>query len=174
MMDWKADKREFDAKQVQISEAQQREHMEVADKAIQNLNEFAKAQPDFQTVTADFISKRELPHVLLNAIIRSDKQGAFVYHLAQHPDLADELVFLTDGKALTDAHVATVQRRLDRELGQVPAAPTRSAVPAKATYTPPPPPNLVRTGPIKSEDELPGDDASLAEHEKAFSQRRHR
>ncbi len=170
MMDWKADKREFDRTQVQATEAQQREHQEIADKAIQSLNEFAKAQPDFQQVTAKFISETVLPPVLLNAILKSDKQGAFVYHLGQHSDLADELVFLTDGKPLTDANVATVQRRLTKELQGL-AAPTRSAPPPRP-FTPPTPPNLVRTGPVKADDEPPGEGASIADHKRFYAKGR--
>ncbi len=138
----------------------------------QHQADFRAQKPDYAAVAGDFF-QRNIGEVLVKAIVKAgDKGPAFVYHLAQHPELADELILLTHGKPVEDAFVATMQRRLTRELGQSQAAPTRSAVPATPTYTPPPPPNLVRTGPIKSEDELPGDESSLADHERAFSRKR--
>ena len=45
---------------------------------------------------------------------------------------------------------------------------------AHSTTPAPRPPNPLRTGPIKTGDEPPGDDLSLAEHEKHFNKPRHR
>lgn len=125
---------------------------------------FARTKPDFSTVTAG-IMQTVLPPVLLNAIATDDNGPAFVYYLGQHPEVLDEFVFDTDGKPLTDAHVATVQRRLKQHAQ---AAQTGSAAVARPVTQPPKPPNPVRTGPIRTADDPPGDESSLAEHEKAF------
>lgn len=131
---------------------------------------FASAHPDFGTVTQELM-QQNLPSVLLTAIVRSDNSPELIYHLAQHPDDLDELYLLSDGKTASDASVAILQRRLLKLYGS--AAPTGS-VPVAAANIPPRPPNPVRTGPLKPSDALPGDDASIAEHEKVWGKRRRR
>jgi hypothetical protein len=109
---------------------------------------------------------------MLQAITRDLVNGpASVYYLAQHQDDFNELVLLTDQKAVTEASVAAVQRRLKQLTSSTQAVTTGSA-PRTPSYVPPRPPNPVRTGPIRAGNELPGDDASLAEHERAYSRRR--
>ncbi len=131
---------------------------------------YAKTKPDFDAVTSALVAS-QLPPLLVASIIKSaDKGPAFVYYLAQHQDALDELVLLTDGKPVTDAFVATVQRRLKQQAQTVQA--TGSVAPVPPSYIPPRPPNPVRTGPIRTGDDLPGDDASLAEHEKAYGRKR--
>ena len=162
----------FEEQQAKAAQSQQETEQQELAAWHTNQAAFITTHPDYPQVVGDFY-RRDIGPVLVKALTASgDKGHGYVYHLAQHPELADELILLTYGKPVEDSFVAAVQRRLSKELGQSQAAPTRSAVPAKAPYTPPPPPNLVRTGPIKSEDALPGDDASLADHEKAYNQRR--
>ncbi len=165
LADWKVEQREL-AKQ---TEAQTREATEREQQLItthqQRMTDFAGKTPDFHTVTASMMSQH-LPGVLLAALVSDDKGPENVYYLAQHPDILDELILLTDGKDVTDASVAVVQRRV-RQYAQ--AATTGSAaVPPKPTFNPPRPPNPVRTGPTKTADEPPGDGASIADHKRYF------
>lgn len=130
------------------------------------LNAFASATPDFATVTQGLMNQ-PLPEIMLAAIARDDKGPQFVYYLAQHPEVVDDLILATDQKPVTDASVAAVQRRLRQHVQAV--GTTGSAASARPTYVPPRPPNPVRTGPIRTGDDLPGEDASLLEHERAYS-----
>jgi hypothetical protein len=130
---------------------------------------FAEKTADYDAVTKP-IRDGNLPELLVAAIVKSDKGPSFVYHLAQHQDVLDELVLLTDGKAVSDASVAIVQRRLAQRAVQ--DAPTGSSAEPLPSYIPPRPPNPVRTGPIRTGEEPLGDDASLAEHEARFNRRR--
>jgi hypothetical protein len=131
---------------------------------------FADAHKDYDTVTGP-MQKMNLPPLLVASLIKSDKGPESVYYLAQHQDVLDELVLLTDSKPVNDSLVAMVQRRLSQRVQA--ANVTGSAAPPQ-TFIPPRPPNPVRTGPIRTEETLPGDDASLAEHEQAFNKRRRR
>src|SRR4029078_4699528 len=81
------------------------------------------------------------------------------------PGLLDELTLATYDKPATPDLVAVVQRRLQSL--RLSAAATGSAT-APAPRPAPRPPNPVRTAPDAPPRELPGDDASLAEHAAAF------
>jgi hypothetical protein len=131
---------------------------------------FAATTPDFHQATAA-LQARILPPVLLHAVIRHDSGPQFMYHLAQHPELVDELAFITEGKPLTDASVAYVQRRLAAALSS-PVASTGSTARTRPIVAPPQPPNPVRTGPGKATDEPPGPGASIAEHTRYYSPKR--
>jgi hypothetical protein len=131
---------------------------------------FTAKTPDYVKVVSEFF-QRDIGPVMVRAITKAgDKGPAFSYHLAQHPELADELILLTYGKPVEDAFVATVQRRLTQAL-QGSAVPTRSATPPRP-FTPPTPPNLVRTGPVKADDEPPGEGASIADHQRYYRPKR--
>ena len=162
---WDRKRERFEDGQAQATAA-----YEAADRAAwDRIEAFAKTTPDYWQVTAAF-ADRQLPAVLFQAIKGHDKGAAFVYHLAQHPELADALIFETDGKPLTDAHVAYVQRRLSAALGPAAQGPDRP--PVTPHYIPPKPPNPVRTGPIKTADEPPDEAGSIAEHAKYFGKKR--
>lgn len=130
---------------------------------IARMSAYATKNPEFTARTAAFM-QQHLPSAVLAAIVRSDKSPELVDHLALHPDDVDELLDMSEGRPATDDLVARVQRRLIKLSGQ--AAPTGSV--AGAHHQAPKPPNPVRTGPIKTGDELPGEDHSLADHEKAW------
>lgn len=159
----------FEAAREQAALSSQASEQAVINAYHASQTKFIEQTPNFGTVTEAFMT-RELPPVLMNAIVRDVANGPrYVYHLAQHPELADELVFLTEGKPLSDAHVAYVQRRLQSSV-QAAQEPDRPRV--TPPYIPPKPPNPVRTGTINTGDDLPDDDAPLSEHERAFYKRR--
>lgn len=170
LADWKVEQREIaQATSRQQQEATERERALITSYQ-QRTAEFSKTKPDFATVTAPIL-ERHLPGVLLAALVTDDKGPENVYYLAQHPDILDELILLTDGKPVTDASVAVVQRRV-RQHAQ--AATTGSATVPKPTFNPPRPPNPVRTGPTKTADEPPGDGASIADHARFYDPNKRR
>lgn len=132
---------------------------------------YAKAHPDFLAVTKE-IRERHMPSVLLAAIVKADNPGDLVYALAQQPDATDDLYIAAAALPPTDDSVALLRRRLAKLSPQ--AALTGSAVTRPALPPAPKPPNPVRTGPIHTGDDLPGDESSLADHEKAFGPKRRR
>ena len=92
----------------------------------------------------------------------------------KHPTLLDELILLTDGKAITSDAVATTQRILKTRLATGSAGAVAPSVPIKVA---PKPPSPARTGPMTPSEKLPGDDdPDLDHHRKAFGVggRRHR
>lgn len=133
----------------------------------------------FIAVTPDYDEKfkaaaeygSDVPPLLGRAIIEDDKGPQILYHLLTHPSLLDEMRLLTDGKAISESSVATLRRRLQ---SFVQAAPTESAAGPRFTHIAPRPPNSVRTGPLNTGPELPGDGASIAAHAKAFGPNRRR
>jgi hypothetical protein len=133
------------------------------------MDAYLKANPDAQAIID--ASGVNLTPVMIAAVVTADNSPQLMMRLAQDQELVDDLIILTDGKALNKDLVALVQRRLNRGLQ---AADTGSATPAPSKPVPavPRPPNPVRTGPIASGPSVPGDDSSLLDHEKAFSQRR--
>ncbi len=170
LADWKAEQRETVAAQKR-EEAESTERRNSAISAHQQrMAAFAGTKADFRTVTAPLMNQT-LPPVLLAAILSDDKGPESVYYLAQHPDALDELILLTEGKDVTDATVATVQRRV-RQHAQ--AATTGSATVPKPTFNPPRPPNPVRTGPTKTADEPPGEGSSIADHKRFYDPNKRR
>lgn len=131
---------------------------------------FVQTHPDYDAVVKACPVKGMTP-VLDRAIFTHDKSAEVVYYLAQHPDVYDEMLLSTIGAPVDDAFVAIVQRRLSSRLQ---AASTGSAVTPRAPSPAPRPPNPVRTGPMHTGDDLPGDESSLADHERAFGKPRRR
>ncbi len=127
----------------------------------------SRAMPDFTTVTRE-LANRTLPNLLIAAVVESDNSEKLMLDLARHPDFLDEVSLLAYGVPVDESSVATLQRRLNQHMQ---AASTGSAAVSRA-FTAPRPPNPVRTGPIHTGDELPGDESSLAAHEKAFGPKR--
>jgi hypothetical protein len=124
---------------------------------------FHQANPQ----ATDIIDKAEvyLNPVMLAAVITSDKSPELMLRLAQDPELVDDLHVLTDDKRPSRDLVAYVQRRMNRGLK---VGTTGSTAPAPNVPALPRPPNPVRTGVMKPADSPPGDDASLAEHERVY------
>ena len=140
----------------------------------ERLKEFAASRPDFgqklQTTIAAV--NDQIPTLLYEAIIQDDNGPALLYALGSDPVFRDDMILLSDGKAVTDASVANLRRRLNLQLSRSQAGTTGSA-----TVTPPQswtarPPNPVRTGPVTAGDEPPGEGASISDHAKYFMPKR--
>jgi hypothetical protein len=91
-----------------------------------------------------------------------------LYTLQQRPELLNGLVLLTDGKPASDGYVGLATQWLQAQL----VTGNTAAVPAEKTRQPPRPPTAVRTGPLKTGQEPPGEGASLADHEAFYNTRR--
>lgn len=158
------------------SEAAAKEQAQAAERQMiqahnDRMTAFAAKTPDFERVITD-LSQQILPINLLHAIVRDDKGPEFVYYLGQHPEVLADLVLQTDQRPLSEVSVAAVQRRLTQAVGSAQAAHVPDRPPVTPPYIPPRPPNPVRTGPIKTGDDPPGETASIAEHARHYGPRR--
>jgi hypothetical protein len=132
--------------------------------------EFEKTHKDFNDVV-NAAPAVTLTPLLQAAILTDDNGPEFVYSLAQHPDWQYEMLLLTEGKYVSEESVASVQRLLKSRVANA----STGSFPAQAPVTPAPRPlNPVRTGPIRTADEPPGDSGSLADHERWYGKKRGR
>jgi len=131
---------------------------------------FAQTVPDFGAKL--HAADREIPPLLEQAIIEDDNGPQILYTLATDPVFLDEMHLLTDGKPVTESSVAILRRRLTAQLTRTQAANTGSAAAMPRTSWTARPPNPVRTSPLKTGDDPPGDGHSLAEHAKHYSPKR--
>lgn len=113
---------------------------------------------------------RPITPAILQAVVRmGDDSAKVTMAMLKTPGLLEELTLATYDRPATPELVAIVQRRL-QSLGL--SAATTGSVTAPAPRPAPRPPNPVRTAPEAPPRELPGDDASLADHAAAFHQPR--
>lgn len=156
------------------ADEQVREWWAAADSAFgARKQEFVGRTPDYQAKVDALVKDHgDATPLLLHAVLVHDKGPELVYYLATHPSVYDEMLLLTDGKAITEQSVALTQRQLaarsqTAQTGSVTAAPYVSTVPK--------PPNPVRTGPMKSgDDSSPGDGHSIADHARHWGPRTRR
>ncbi len=165
--DWK----DAQAQQVSAQRVGEQAYQQVLQSYSTKAQDYAKTTPTFfDTMAAAAPVLDSIPDLLFQAIVRHDNGPEIAYALVTHPDQLDEMCLLTDGKAVTESSVALLQRRLSHY--RQPAAPIESAAPAIPRPPAPRPPNSIRTGPLKTGDDLPADGHSLAEHERAFGKKR--
>lgn len=132
------------------------------------VNAFKASTPDFDAVV-NTVPYR-LPDLLQVALLEDDRSAEFVYALAKRPELLSEALLLSDGRAVTEDNVGNLRRLL---ASRMPVASTGSTASVPPTYVPPKPPNPVRTGPMKTADEPPGEGASIADHARYYGRPRH-
>ena len=188
--DWRIDKRLHEANEARLAqETQQSQQQQLAaahaTKAAldSRIAEFEKTTPDFWAKLAEVdVEELTMPNVMIQALASDvDNAPKLMYHLATHPDdLVDAIgyamPFVDD---LSSTTVALVRRRLNRYLSQALGATaqpsTGAPAPAPSVTVAPRPPTPVRTGPLKTGDEPPGDDdSSIDSHEKHFGPKRRR
>lgn len=129
----------------------------------------------FRTSTADYDTivracDRPATYLMETALVNDADGPRYVYELAKNPALHDELFVLTDNKPVNRETVASVQRLLK---ARMPAAVTGSAAPLTRPLAPRPP-NPVRTVPSAHLPKVPGDTASLDDHERFYVPRKSR
>lgn len=176
LTDWKTDRKfeALEAKRAADAATAQRE----ADTAklrqgwVGRLDAAKAALPDFETAVFG-VPQAQLPPLLqpgtlAEAFVFEASTGPYVlYHLLKTPAEVARLSALS-GMDLVEALTLLGQRLTSKS--RVPDVTTGSpATPAPSSV--PRPPNPVRTGPLKAADEPPGDDASLADHERYFAPR---
>lgn len=175
LIDWKDEQRE--AKRAVADQARQsQDNQALVQQAFYKgheayaakLVEFRKTHPDYDELAKQH-EKTQMPPVAHAALLFHDNGPALVYYLFQHPDVLAEVHFVLDGKPLTHENVAHATRWLT---SRTQAASTGSAAPTPPVTLGPRPPNPVRTGPMKTTDDAPDDDSSIADHEKWLKQRR--
>lgn len=175
LAEWKSEQRDA-ARQRESEEKGNREHWERGrqewikkHEVYQGrLAEFVKDHADYQALLEQH-QTLNLPPPAYEAVLRHENGPAFMYHLLQHPDQLTEMLFLMDGKPASEDYVAHATRWLS---SRVQAGTTGSAAATPPRLVVPRPPNPVRTGPLQTSEDVPGDDSSLAEHEHAFGTRR--
>lgn len=140
------------------------------------LQVFKATTPDFDQKLEAAVAEigKEIPGVLYEAIVADDNGPQFLYSVISDPVFRDEMLLLSEGKALTESNVATVRRRLRSQLTRTQAAATGSAAAMTPTSWTSRPPNPVRTSPLTTGDDPPGDGHSLADHRKHYQPTRRR
>lgn len=170
---WRDQQREKTQHQAQQTESERT--AQEAERALmtahtERVHAFAATTPDYyEKLDAALADTPDVPPLLGRAILEDDNGPKILYHLLTHPSVMDEMRFATDGKPISASSVALLRRRLNTF---VQAAPTESAAGPRFTHIAPRPPNSVRTGPLNTGPELPGDGASIAAHAKAFGPKR--
>lgn len=153
----------------------------VSDIGAERLKQFGSDVGEFIATKPDFKAKAEaagplmnipLPDLLTEALIASGPE--MYYHLISNPALLAEMHLLTRGAAVDESNVALVQRRLSSEFAHAQAAVTGSVAVPQQRISAPRPPNPVRTGPMQTGGDPPGDGHSLAEHAKHYDPKRQR
>lgn len=154
----------------------------VKDVQTQHLGRMTEMLKD-PTAKATFDAHAALPDAeqiqftpVMHVAIETSGQGpAFLLELLRHPDLADQLVFETNGQLAFDGHgnqnplVALLQRRLQT---RVQAASTGSVASPVMKTRAPRPPNPVRTVPQTPPEKVSAEPAgSLAEHRRRIGSR---
>lgn len=159
--------RERDKVTTQRETAQQTdtERRRIAESFSEKITAAKTRYPDFQQVALDAPSAIP-PGSIIDAWIFEHKSGADVlYHLQKSPTELQQILALP----LLDQveHLTLLGQRLASSPPRA-AAVSTGAAPTVPVVPAPRPPTPVRTGPMRTGSELPGDDASLRDHEHAF------
>lgn len=170
--DWRYEVRRSSERAQEAAEAAQKTRTEQI-AAHQTRVTAAKAKyADWDTVVSAHVPITQTIH---DAILGSSKSAEVQYFLGSHPDVLAELV--QDSQTFHPSAVGPMRRYLDSLIPDSPPARNAAASTGSALAlvpTVPKPPNPVRTGAMKSGDELPGDDSSLEEHERVWGRKRRR
>jgi hypothetical protein len=136
---------------------------------------FAVGHPDYFQKITDLQQKgHDIPPVVTAAIRRSDNGPELMYALARRPDVLDSLLLSNLSTPVTDATVVAMRRYLTALVAPGSAGQTGAATSPSPEPRVPRPPTPVRTGPLKTGTEPPGDGASLSDHESFYQPKRRR
>ena len=177
--EWLYDQRRAAERAEEAKTKAEQDYQRLADTYSADVEKTRKEFSDFDDVMAT-LGPRDVSLVVQRATMMVGARAA--YYLATHLDELRELTadtLLTADSPGFTAAVAATKRYLARLVApEQRSQPSRTAAgntgAARATTPPlaPKPPTLVRTGASRDAEDLPGDDASLSDHEKAFGQRR--
>lgn len=153
----------------QAQEAEQRD--QVAHGA--RMKTFVATHPDLPQKLQELQAKgHDVPPVVTKAIMQSDNGPELLYALTRRPDVLDQLLVTNWQTPVTEATVVAMRRYLTTLIDREAAGTTGAAPAQRPDARVPRPPTPVKTGPLKTGTEPPGDGASLADHESAYSRRR--
>ncbi len=175
LTDWKTDQKLTAAEQRRAQAAQQAQAEAEARRIETSFNQRKAAArqkyDDFDAVAINAPTRIPIGS-LIDAWVMEHPTGADVlYHLQKHPDDLDALL---QQPVLEQAEALALLAQRFNGHGRTAAAGTGSA-PASSSSPVPKPPNPVRTGPLRSGDEPPDEEAaSLADHEKWYASRARR
>ena len=169
-------KQQEDARAQQTQTQAQQFYQQATQKYQERRVAYEQAHPDrvaaFQPAAVGALDQR-LPgpaKPLIEATIMLAENGPdLLYTLQQRPDLLAELALFSDGKPATEQYVAMATQWLQ---ARVQPGTTAAGAALKAHKSPPKPPTAVRTGPMTTGTEPPGDGASLADHEAFYTKKR--
>jgi len=175
--DWRYDQRRAAERAEEAQQAETRSHREVVTKYLDQLEDARKAFADFDDIVGEHAEPIPVSDVVGRAALEVGPRAS--YYLATHPEEREALSRDTAIAADTPgfkAAVAGVARYLKSLVAaeQRPSPSSRAAAaatgsaPMRGPTLLPKPPNPVRTGTVRSAEALPGDDAPLEEHERAF------
>lgn len=172
--DWRYETRRAAERQ---QEAQEREHRTISERVTAHQSKLTAAKAkyaDWDTVVTNDIP---VSRVLHDAILASEHGPEIQYYLGKHRDVCAELV--SESQEFSPSAVAAMRRYLDTlvasEQRATPPAPVAATTGSALALVPPPaprPPNPVRTGTQAPADAPPGDEDSLAAHEKHYGGKR--
>jgi len=180
--DWRLEKKFHEAQQ-SIATKQQAESQRAAlehGNALKaqveaNIAEFKKSHPDYDEVL-EAVEDLKYPDNLGHVIVTSDNPAKIAYYLGTHVDDYVAAIGFAASLDMSESSVALLRRYLNRYSRATDAPPngaTGAPKPAPSVIVAPKPPTPVRTGPLKTGDEPPGDnDMSLANHEKFYGRKR--
>ena len=147
----------------------------IFDAHTQRLAAYTKDVPNYQErlAKAPGTSLQATP-VLHTALMMDDKGPEKILYLAEHPAELRKLLLDTHSMPISDQNVALVRDAISDLLDSR----GKDVVTGSPSSTPltlaPRPLNPVRTAPTTPPDTLPGDDASLEEHERVWGRHRRR
>ncbi len=120
------------------------------------INEYKKVTPDYDKIVGAAQDWPATP--LMQIALVNDPNGEkYIYQLAQNRSLYNRLLLDSDGKVVTRETVEAFQDLLKERMPAV----TGSAHTPTTVYTPPRPPNPVRTGRMRSSSSEPPDPSDL-------------
>lgn len=159
-----------------------RAHQKRVDAYVEKLDAIYEQYPDFDAVVNPPEGPIRVSNVVEHAVL--EVGPAVAYYLATHPEERDALTEETAIDPNNPAFPAAVAA-MRRYLSTLVASPQRSSsspsrqaavstgsAPARVPVPVPRPPNPVRTAALRDGDQPPGDEGSLADHEKAYWTRR--
>jgi hypothetical protein len=173
--DWRYDRRRETERADDAKAAVEKTQREDFQKYQDQMPAALKDHPDFDDAIA---AAPRISKVLERASIKAGPKVA--YYLATHPEeasaLTQESLVEPDNPAFPAAVAAMTRYISTLVASQRSPAPAAASTGSALALAPPVPrpPNPVRTGALHAADEPPGDDASLADHEKAFGPKRRR
>ena len=181
--DWKLEKRDWEASLQQQTSTAQETEQQFWGTFDGKLKDFADKTPDYHEIFAGDgpeHMREDMPPAMTAMIFMDDNPGQLMYAFARDPALFDEVASWSSGVRIPPPSASEEERtaalaavsRLRRMLDRRGLTGSSGSVPAPQAITVAPrPPNPLRTGPMRTGDEPPGDSGSMADHIRHFGRK---